>query len=67
MEEAVSAVVVARDGRDDGMDIFSRQTGQRCSSFADGDGAASCGDVLLEEAKKGPSRLTPSSPVTWPA
>lgn len=71
---ADSSDAAATEGRVDGVIIFSKQTGHWCSSFADGDDGWEVsfpGDVLfallLDDAKRGPSKLTPFSPLTCPA
>ena len=66
MDDDASDIVASSDDCD-GIDIFSRQTGHWCSSFADDDGTFVGDDddaVVEDEAKKGPSRLTPFSPFT---
>jgi glucose dehydrogenase len=43
--------------------IISKQTGHLCSSFEEA-GAGSFEDGVDDDAKNGPSKLTPSSPLT---
>ena len=58
-----TVVSIDEDSSDDVVASVSKHTGHWCSSFADDGGTLSFGDVA-DDAKKGPRRLTPSSPLT---